>query len=82
VGSSPEWTLADRAVLMIRAEPGGGVRRDVLARKLGVSWPVLWRALGPAYGARLVDFCGDFVVLSAVRRRAVLQANLDAAARS
>ena len=62
----PDWFLIRRIARLV-AEPrfGGGLRREELARQLGMrEWdPRLRQALGIAYRNRMVDFVGyEYVV--------------------
>ena len=62
-----DWKLARRLALLAACSPGHAIRRADACRELGLTTLELWpRALGPAYGSRLVDVVGDWVVAPAL----------------
>ena len=63
-----DWKLARRLALLAANSPVRGIRRADACRELGLSFTDLWPvACGPAYGTKMVDIVGDWIVAPAVR---------------
>ena len=56
------WQVVRMLVQIVRQTPGFGMRRDELARRMGMTWAQCWPHCGLAYSRRYIDFVGDFVV--------------------
>lgn len=67
----PDWSLVDGIVARVRAAPGGGLHRAELAEgfRLPSYGDCMKDALMVAWRQRRIDFCGQYVVVPAVRPR-------------
>jgi hypothetical protein len=60
----PDWTLVWRLIRIVHADPCGGIHRDALAERLGLS-PYsreLSHAIGIAYRKKKIDCCDRYIV--------------------
>ena len=60
----PDWSLIKVIVRMVNADPCGGLHREELAARFGLSayGPAMRAAFGIAWRHRKIDFCGQYVV--------------------